>query len=151
MFGTFSSYPSYISQLNQPDAFTSPSSCFSFCFFHVVISYILFRDSLPWLLPLLPPSPANQQGHFSWCMIIEFNTFCSIQSLSRVQLLQSHGLQHARPPCPSSTPRGYPNSCPLTRWCHPTISSSVISFSYRFQSFPDSGSFQISQFFASGG
>ena len=81
----FSSYPSY-SQLNHPGAYTSPSSCFSFCFFHVVISYILFRQSLPWQLPLLPPSPANHQGHFSWCMIIEFNTFHSIQSLSRVQL-----------------------------------------------------------------
>ena len=65
--------------------------------------------------------------------------------------LQPHGLQHARPPCPSPTPRVYSNSCPLSRWCHSTISSSVIPFSSRLQSFPSSGSFQMSQFFTSGG
>ena len=64
--------------------------------------------------------------------------------------LQPHGLQHARPPCPSPTPGVYSNSCPLSRWCHPTISSSVSPFSH-LQSFPASGSFQMSQFFASGG
>ena len=61
-----------------------------------------------------------------------------------------HGLQHARLPCPSPTPGIYSNSHPLSRWCHPTISSSVIPFSH-LQFFPESGSFQISQFFASGG
>ena len=65
--------------------------------------------------------------------------------------LQPHGLQHARPPCPSPTPRVYSNSCPLSPWCHPAISSSVIPFSSCLQSFPASGSFQISQFFTSGG
>ena len=65
--------------------------------------------------------------------------------------LQPHGLQHSRPPCPSPTPRVYSNSCPLSRWCHPTISSSVVPFSSCLQSFPASGSFQMSQFFASGG
>ena len=65
--------------------------------------------------------------------------------------LQPHGLQHARPPCPSPTPRVYSNSCPLSQWCHPTISSSVIPFSSHFQSFPASGSFPMSQLFASGG
>ena len=65
--------------------------------------------------------------------------------------LQPHGLQHSRPPCPSPTPRVYSNSCPLSWWCHPTISSSVIPFSSRLQSFPASGSFQISQFFTSDG
>ena len=65
--------------------------------------------------------------------------------------LQPHGLQHARPPCPSPTPGVYSNSCPLSRWCHPTISSSVIPFSSRLQSFPASGSFPVSQFFPSGG
>ena len=64
--------------------------------------------------------------------------------------LRPHGL-HARPPCPSPTPGVYPNSCPLSRWCHPTISSSVIPFTSHLQSFPASGSFQMSQFFASGG
>ena len=65
--------------------------------------------------------------------------------------LRPHGLQHARPPCPSPTPGVYSNSCPLSQWCHPTISSSVVSFSSCLQSFPASGSFQMSQFFASGG
>ena len=65
--------------------------------------------------------------------------------------LRPHGLQHARPPCPSSTPGVYPNSCPLSRWYHLTISSSVIPFSSCPQSFPASGSFQMSQLFASGG
>ena len=65
--------------------------------------------------------------------------------------LQPHGLQHARPPCPSPTLGVYSNSCPLTRWCHPTISSSIVPFSSCLQSFPASGSFQMSQFFASGG
>ena len=61
-----------------------------------------------------------------------------------------HGLQHTRPPWPSPTSGVYSNSCPLSRWCHPTISSSVVPFS-RLQSFPASGSFPMSQFFASGG
>ena len=65
--------------------------------------------------------------------------------------LQPHGLQHVRPPCPSPTPRAYSNSCPLSQWCHPTISSSVIPFSSHFQSLPASGSFQMSWFFISGG
>ena len=62
-----------------------------------------------------------------------------------------HGLKHARLPCPSPTPGVYPNSCPLSRWCHPTISSSVVPFSSCLQSFPASGSFPLSQFFLSGG
>ena len=61
-----------------------------------------------------------------------------------------HGLQHARPPCPSPTPRAYSNSCPSSQWCHPTNSSSVLPFSSCTQSFPASGSFPISQLFASG-
>ena len=61
------------------------------------------------------------------------------------------GLQHARPPPPSPTPRVYSNSCALNRWCHPNISSSVIPFSFHLQSFPASGSFPISQFFSSDG
>ena len=65
--------------------------------------------------------------------------------------LQPHGLQHARLPCPSPTPKACSNSCPSHQWCHPTISSSVIPFSSCPQSFPASGSFQKSQFFTSGG
>ena len=65
--------------------------------------------------------------------------------------LRPHGLQHTRLPCPSPSPRAYSHSCPLSRWCHPTISSSVIPFSSCLQSFPASGSFPVSQFFTSGG
>ena len=65
--------------------------------------------------------------------------------------LWTDGPQHARPPCPSPTPEVYPNSCPMSRWCHPTILSSVIPFSSCPQSFPPSGAFQMNQFFISGG
>ena len=65
--------------------------------------------------------------------------------------LWPHGLQHARPPCPSPTPGAYSNSCSLIRWCHPTISSSVVPFSSHLHSFPASGSFPMSQFITSGG
>ena len=65
--------------------------------------------------------------------------------------LRPHEPQHARPPCPSPTPGVYPNSCALSRWCHPTISSSVVPFSPCPQSFPASGSFQMSQLSTSGG
>ena len=65
--------------------------------------------------------------------------------------LWPHEPQYARPPCPSPTPRVHPNPCPLSQWCHPTISSSVVPFSSCPQSFPALGSFQKSQFFASGG
>ena len=71
---------------------------------------------------------------------------CSVVSNS----LQPHGLQHARFPCPSLTPGAYSNSCPSSRWCHSTISSSVIPFSH-LQSFPASGCFPVSQFFTLGG
>ena len=74
----------------------------------------------------------------------------SVQSLSRVQLC-NHEPQHARPPCPSPTPRIYPNSCPFCRWYHWTISSSVIPFSSHLQSFPASGSFPMSHLFVSYG
>ena len=77
----------------------------------------------------------------------------SVQSSRSVMsdFLQPHGLQHARPPCPSPTPRVYSNSCPLSQWCHPTISSSVVPFSSCPQTFPESGSFLMYQFFPSGG
>ena len=65
--------------------------------------------------------------------------------------LQPHERQHARPPCPSPTPGVYPNPCPLSAWWHPTTSSSVVPFSSCPQSFPASGSFQMSQLFTSGG
>ena len=82
-----------------------------------------------------------------------------IESISSVQFTHSvvsdslwpHGLQHARLPCPSPTPGVYPNSCPLSWWCHPTISSSVILFSSCLLSFKNPGSFPVSQLFTSGG
>ena len=80
--------------------------------------------------------------------------FTHVQFSSVAQLcptLRPHELQHARPPCPSLTPGVYSNSCPLSRWCHPTISSSVVPFSSCLQSFLASGPFHMSQFFASGG
>ena len=81
---------------------------------------------------------------------VSINKFSSVQSLSPVWLW-AHELQHARPPCSSPTARVYPNPCPSSRWCHPTISSSVIPLSPYPQSFPASGSFQMSQLFAWGG
>ena len=72
---------------------------------------------------------------------------CSVVS----DTLQPQELQHTKPPCPSPTPGVYLNSSPLSQWCHPTISSSVVPFSFHLQSFPASGSFQMSQFFVSGG
>ena len=81
-----------------------------------------------------------------YVLSFQFSSFqfsCSVVSDS----LWPHGLQHARPPCPSPTFRVYSNSCPVSRWCHPTISSSVVAFSSCPQSLPASGSFQISQLF----
>ena len=76
------------------------------------------------------------------------NQFSSVTQLCPT--LRPHGLQHARLPCPSLSPRVRSNSCPLSQWCHPTISSSVAPFSSRPQSFPASGSFPVSQLFISG-
>ena len=85
--------------------------------------------------------------------------YCTLISIPSVQFshlvvshsLRPHGLQHARPPCPSPTPGVYSNSCPLSWSCHPTISSSVVPFSSHFQFFQESGSFQMGQLFALGG
>ena len=112
---------------------------------------------------------APSGGHYSNCNTRIHTTFisqclgkqatqCELALGTSVQFsrsvvsksLQPHGLQHARPPCPSPTPRVHPNSCPLSWWCHPAISSSVFPFSC-LQSFPASGSFQMSQSFPSGG
>ena len=84
---------------------------------------------------------------YAFCMVS-----CSV-NFSRSVMSDSlwpHGLQHARLPCPSPTPGACSNSCPSSRWCHPTISSSVVPFSC-LQSFPASGSFPMSQFFVLGG
>ena len=88
----------------------------------------------------LNPNQSEQPGYSS------VQLSCSVVSDS----LQPHGPQHARLPCPSQTPGVHPNSCPLSQWCHPSISSSVVPFSSCPQSFPASGSFQMSWLFASG-
>ena len=120
----------------------------------------------PWFNPLLgnwdPISCATQPKKNFWhyynivdlmvldFLIIQFSSVqfsCSVMSYS----LWPHGLQHARLPYPSPAPGACSNSCPSSRWYHPTISSSVVPFSSCLQSFPASGSFPVSQFFTSGG
>ena len=87
------------------------------------------------------------------CVRAKSLQFSSVQFSRSVvsDYLWPHELQHARPPCPSPTPRVHPNSCPSSRWCHPAISSSATHFSSCPQSLPASGSFPMSQLFASGG
>ena len=97
----------------------------------------------------------------SWATCIFYlpDHVCILYHLSALQFSRSvisdafrpHGLQHTRPPCLLATPSVYLNLCPLSQWCHPTISSSVVPFSCCLQSFPASGSFPMSQFFTSGG
>ena len=86
-------------------------------------------------------------------MVIVYYYLSSVQFSHSVMSdsLWPHVPQHARLPYPSPTPGVYSNSCPLSQWCHPTISSSVVPFSYHLQSFPASGSFKMNQFFTSGG
>ena len=107
--------------------------------------------SVPSLLPSLAGTH-NSSGfifisHHVTSDIRSVQFSCSVMSSS----LQPHGLQHVRPSCLSPPPRVYSNSCLLRWWCHPTISSSVVPFSSCLQSFPESGSFPMSQLFASGG
>ena len=89
----------------------------------------------------------NNSLYYFYNLSVSIQFSCSVMSNS----LQPHGLQHARFPCPSPTPRICSDSCALIQWCHPTISYSVVPFSSHLQSFPASGSFQMSQFFTSGG
>ena len=104
-------------------------------------------NSLPWSFTFLGSKLATFLGVYR---SVNY-TFVQFSSVTQSCLtLRSRGQQHARPPCSSPTPGVYSNSCPLSWWCHPTISSSVIPFS-RPQSFPPSGSFQMSQLFVSGG
>ena len=100
----------------------------------------------------------NKQGQRKRNQICSYQSqgwggVCSVQFSRSVvsDSLWLHELQHTRPPCPSLTPGVYSNPCPLNRWCHPTISSSVIPFSSSLQSFPASGSFPMSQLIAQGG
>ena len=97
---------------------------------------------------------AFPQYFFLMCILYKVKLslfqFSSVQSVVS-DSLRPHELQHARPPCSSSAPRVHPNSCPSGRWCHPSMSSSVVPFFSCLQSLPASGSFQMSQLFASGG
>ena len=88
-------------------------------------------------------------AHFAHTLFLSSVQFSSVTQ--SCPTLWPHEPQHARPSCPPPTPGVHPNPCPLSRWCHPTISSSAIPFSSCVQSFPASGSFQMSQFFTSGG
>ena len=100
------------------------------------------------ILPTLPPSQKSIYINYP-----EFFCTSSVQFSHSVvsDSLWPHGLLYTRSPCPSPTPGVHPNPCPVSQWCHPTVSSSVFSFSSHFQSLPASGSFQMSQFFTSGG
>ena len=114
---------------------------------------VMGPDAMIWVFSLLSFKPA-----FSLSSLTFIERLFSSSSLSALWVVSSVSVSsvlshvwlfatpwsaHARPPCPSPTPRIYPNLCPLSQWCHPTISSSVISFSSRPQSFPASGSFQV--------
>ena len=123
------------------------------------ISYGL-TNSIPIIYPL--EVLIHRETYTGILIVIIFVIASQILSNSRISSIQfshsvvsdclwPHGLQHTRPPCPSPTPRVYPNSCPLSRWCHPTISSSVVPFSSCPQPFPAPGSFPVSQLFTSGG
>ena len=106
------------------------------------ILYQLSHTAPSWMVP----------ADFSMLSSANVQTSSPFSSVAQsCPTLRPRGLQHARPPCPSPTPGDYSNSCPLSRWCHPTISSSVIPFSSCLHSSPASGSFQLSQLFASGG
>ena len=95
---------------------------------------------------------SRNQNLIARCAHCYWNEFLSSVEFSHsVVSLWPHELQHARPPCPSPAPGVHPNPCPSSRWCHSTISSSVIPFSSCPQYFPAAGSFPVSQLFASGG
>ena len=124
-------------------------------------SNLFLLDLLHWQvgsLPLCHLGSPNQVSCIAGRFFIEWATredslwsqFSSVVQ-SCLDSLQPCGLHHARLPCPPPTPRVYPNWCSLSRWCHPTLSSSVVPFSSCLQSLPASGSFPMSQFFTSGG
>jgi len=97
-----------------------------------------------------PSSQQFQPCHPDSCSNLVYGPFSLFSRSVVSNSLRPHGLQHTRPPCLSPAPGAYSNSCPLSRWCHPTISPSVIPFFSCLQSFPASGSFPVSQFLASG-
>ena len=104
-----------------------------------------------WASYVFPSNSTMPVSHTRVKCFLTHLQFSSVQSLSRGWLLWDHGLQHVRPTCPSPTPGVYPNSCPFSQWCNPTISSSVVPFSSCLLSLPASRPFQMSWLFASGG
>ena len=111
----------------------------------------------PWLAFTVSSSLTQHCGKY-WGLICSMNLHANYNLVGRISsvtqsclTLRPHRLQHARIPCPSPTPRACSNSCPLSWWGHPTISSSIVPFSTCLQSFPAPGSFPMNQFFASGG
>ena len=117
----------------------------------------MFRIKNIFTLAVITSHSEIFSSFMSYCSISEFFPYISLFSCIQFSCsvvsdsLGPHGLHYTRPPCPSPTPRVYPNSCPLSRWCHPTSSSSVVPFSTCPQSFPASGPLQMSQLFATGG
>ena len=103
-----------------------------------------YWSGLPFPSPEDLPDPEIE---LRGAMTVSVQSSCSVVS----DCLWPHGLQHTGPACPSPTPGAYSNSCPLSQWCHPTMSFSVVPFSSCLQSFPASGSFPVTQLFASGG
>ena len=106
----------------------------------------------PGIEPASSASPALAGRLFTTESPEKFKECAQFSSVTQsCPTLWPHGPEHARPPCPSPTPRVYSNSCPLSWWCHPTISFSLTPFSSCLQSFPTSGSFPMHNFFTSGG
>ena len=134
-----------------------PSLCIRFLrFINVVVCisilFLFIADSNPLLGYTMFCLSIHQ--YWTYGYFLDFHYYESVQFSSVTQLcliLWPHGLQHARLPCPSPTPRACSNSCSSSQWCHPAILSSVVPFSSCLQSFPASGSFPMSQFFASDG
>ena len=113
------------------------------CFLH----NILHTEWLNCLLRMLNKSDVSQVKNKAKQTKLPFLSTLKFSHSFESDSLQPHGLKHTSPPCPSPTPGVYSNSCLLSRWCHPTISSSVVPFSSCLQSFSASGSFPMSQFF----
>ena len=125
--------------------------CLSVCWHGKPCScYKCWPNTVPWLDSELYKCDCPLQG-----VLASLGIFLQLSHLYKLLVMSDslgpHGLQHTRLPCPSLSPRVCSKSCPLSQWCHPTISSSVTPFSACPQSFPALGSFQMSQFFTSGG
>ena len=129
--GLWQSYPPTC--LEVKNLFLPPTSKL---FYFSGFNFLIYKYQLS--LALNVNSGSKYYNFIASALSVQFN--CSVVSNS----LRPHGLQHARPPCPSPTPGVYSNSCPLSRWCHPTISSSVVPFSSCLQSSPASKSLQNS-------